>query len=145
MLQSRQSIITDRRKADFQQALTTGLLPLLLAVSGRLGVHFAPALALALHQLLQGKLRVGRRVAPQAGGASRGVHATHLALLPGAHRAAPAARFAHDLRAGLGELRAQRLALRGAAWAAEHHLGQGGASEGRGDDQQVATDVQEHC
>lgn len=121
------------------------MLPLLLAVGGRLGVHFAPALALALHQLLQGKLRVGRRVAPQTGGASRGVHAAHFALLPGAHGAAPAAGFAHYLRAGFRERRAQRLALRGAARAAEHHLGQGGAGEGGGEDQQAAAGVQEHC
>lgn len=125
--------------------LTTGLLPLLLAVSARLGVHFAPALALALHQLLQGKLRVGRRVAPQTGGAPRRVHTARLALLPGAHGAAPAARLAHDLRAGLGELRAQRLALGGAARAAEHHLGQRGAGEGRGEDQEAATRVHQHC
>lgn len=107
--------------------LTAGLLPVLLAQRGRLGVHFAPALPLALHQLLQRKLRVGRRVASQTGGAPRGVHAAHLALLPRAHGAAPAAGFAHYLRAGLGEPWAQRLALRGAAGAAEHHVGQGGA------------------
>lgn len=121
------------------------MLPVLLAVSGRLGVHFAPALPLALHQLLQGKLRVGRRVATQTGGAPRGVHAARLALLPGAHGAAPAARFAHYLRASLGELWAQRLALRGAARAAEHHLGQGGTGERRGEDQQAATRVRKHC
>lgn len=118
---------------------------MLLAVSGRLGVHFAPALPLALHQLLQGKLRVGRRVATQTGGAPRGVHAARLALLPGTHGAAPAARFAHYLRASLGELWAQRLALRGAARAAEHHLGQGGTGERRGEDQQAATRVRKHC
>lgn len=100
---------------------------------------------MALHQLLQWKLRVGRRVTPQTGGASRGVHAAHLALLPGAHGTTPAARFAHYLRAGLGELRAQRLALRGAARAAEHHFGQGGAGEGGREDQQAAAGVQEHC
>lgn len=118
---------------------------MLLAVSGRFGVHFVPALSLALHQLLQGKLRVGRRVASQTGGAPRGVHAAHLALLPGAHGAAPAARLAHYLRASLRELWAQRLALRGAARAAEHHLGQGGAGEGRGEDQQAAARVRQHC
>lgn len=120
------------------------MLPLLLAVRGRLGVHFAPALTLALHQLLQGKLRVGCRVAPQTGGAPRGVDAARLALLPGAHGAAPAARLAHHLRAGLGEPRAQRLALRGAARAAEHHLGEGGAGEGHGQDQQAAARVRQH-
>lgn len=117
---------------------------MLLAESGRLGVHFAPALPLALHQLLQGKLRIGRRVASETGGTSRGVDAAHLALLPGAHGAAPAARFAHYLRASLGELWAQRLALRGAARAAEHHLGQGGTGERRGEDQQAAAHVRQH-
>lgn len=120
------------------------MLPLLRAVSDRLRVHFAPTLALALHQLLQGKLRVGRRVAPQTGGAPRGVDAARLALLPGAHGAAPAPRLPHHLRARLGELRAERLALRGAARAAEHHLGQGGAGEGRGEEQQAAAGEPQH-
>lgn len=109
-----------------------------------LGVHFAPTLPLALHQLLQGKLRVGRRVASQTGGAPRGVHAAQLALLPGAHGAAPAARFAHYLRACLGELWAQRLALRGTARAAENHLGQRGTGQRHGEDQQAAARVQQH-
>ena len=121
-----------------EEALTAGWLPVLLAVGAGLRVHFAPALPVALHQLLQGKLRVGRRVAPQPGGAPRGVHAARLALLPGAHGAAPAARFAHDLRAGLGGRRAQRLALRGAARAAEHDLRQRGSGEGRAEDQEAA-------
>lgn len=127
--------------------LTAGVIPLLRARGGRLPVHFAPTLALALHQLLQGKLRVGRWVAPQTGGTPRGVDAARLALLPGAHGAAAATGFPHHLCARLGQLRAERLALRGAARAAEHHLGQGGAGRGRGEEQQqqAAAGEPQHC
>lgn len=108
------------------EALTAGVLPLLLAVGAALRVHSVPALALALHQLLQGQLGAGGRVAAQPGGAPRGVDAARLPLLPGAHRAAAAARLPHHLCAGLGESRALSLALGAAARAAEHQLRQGG-------------------
>lgn len=127
----------DRQK----DGLTAGLLPVFLVRD--VGVDRLPAQALALHQLFQRELRIGRRVASQAGGTPRGVHAARLTLLPGAHRAAPAARLAHDFRARLAEPRTESQALRGARRAAEDHLGQRGAGDGRGDDQQAVE--LEHC
>lgn len=95
--------------------------PRLCAPRG-LGVHFTSTSPEPLNQLLQGQLRIRLGITPQTTGASRCVNAAQIALLPGTHRTAAAARFAHNLRARLREHRASRLALRGAARTAEHHF-----------------------
>jgi len=125
------------------QSLTAAaaVLPGIQAPSGGLRVHLVSAHPLAPHQLLQWQLRVGRRVAPQTAGASRRVHPAEVALLPGAHWTAAAARLPYDLRARVRRRQTERLPLRGARGAPEHHLGQ---RRGEGQDQQAGAPVRRH-